>query len=71
LIPGLLATTEARATGSEGQTTGRPRPTSGTTDVPSPPNSRSDDSARREARDVAKATSTTSQTKTQSETGEG
>ena len=71
LIPGLLATTEARATGSQGQIAGRIRPTTGTTEVPSPPDSRSGDSARREAEDATKAKPTTSETTAQSKTGEG
>lgn len=71
LIPGLLATTEARAAGSEGQIAGRIRPTTGTTEVLSPPDSRVGDSARREAQDTTKAKPTTSETTTQPKTGEG
>ena len=52
LIPGLLATTEARANGSRASTSDRFRPTTGTAEVPAPPNDHQIGTDTRESREV-------------------
>jgi hypothetical protein len=64
LIPGLLATTEARANGARPATSDRFRPTTGTTEVPPPPAARRQETTRRESQGQGGNTTTSATSET-------
>lgn len=63
LIPGLLATTEARANGAPASTSDRFRPTTGTAEVPPPPNDHRIGTGTRESQEVPPIKSKTDESK--------
>ena len=67
LIPGLLASTEARANGSQASSSDRFRPTTGSAEVPSPPNDHSTGTSTGESGEVSSIKSESDESKPRQE----